>query len=162
MATGVRVAITLACTECKRRNYQSQKSKRNTPDRFEASKYCRWCGRHPGHRETRSLARPSRTRRKRSDFQAPAQPERARTRQRQVKPTGQPKSQTGQKRERRGGFRAFVGECWAELRKVDWPGRQQLISATIVVIIAVAITGAYLFVTDWAVQRFVRDVLLNL
>ena len=35
MATGVRVAITLACTECKRRNYQSQKSKRNTPDRVE-------------------------------------------------------------------------------------------------------------------------------
>jgi preprotein translocase subunit SecE len=108
------------------------------------------------------VARPSRTRRKRSDFQAPAQPERSRSRQRQVKPAGQPKSQTGQKREKRGGFRAFVGECWAELRKVDWPGRQQLISATVVVIIAVAITGAYLFVTDWAVQRFVRDVLLNL
>ena len=31
MATGVRVAITLACTECKRRNYQTQKSKRNDP-----------------------------------------------------------------------------------------------------------------------------------
>jgi preprotein translocase subunit SecE len=108
------------------------------------------------------MARPSRTRRKRSDFQAPAQPERARSRQRQVKPAGQPKSQTGQKRERRGGFRAFVGECWAELRKVDWPGRQQLIAATIVVIIAVAITGAYLFVADWVFQRFVRDVLLNL
>ena len=36
MATGVRIAITLACTECKRRNYQTNKSKRNTPDRFEA------------------------------------------------------------------------------------------------------------------------------
>ena len=108
------------------------------------------------------MARPSRTRRKRSDFQAPAQPERSRARARQVKPAGQPKSQTGQKRERRGGLRAFIAECWAELRKVDWPGRQQLISATVVVIIAVAITGAYLFVADWAVQRFVRDVLLNL
>jgi preprotein translocase subunit SecE len=108
------------------------------------------------------VARPSRTRRKRSDFQAPAQPERSRARQRQVKPAGQPKSQTGQKREKRGGFRAFVGECWAELRKVDWPGRQQLVSATIVVIIAVAITGAFLFVADWVSQRFVSDVLLNL
>ena len=108
------------------------------------------------------MARPSRTRRKRSDFQAPAQPERSRARQRQVKPAGQPKSQTGQKREKRGGLRAFIGECWAELRKVDWPGRQQLVSATIVVIIAVAITGAYLFAVDWVFQRFVRDVLLNL
>jgi len=108
------------------------------------------------------LARPSRTRRKRSDFQAPAQSERARTRQRQIKPAGQPKSQTGQKRERRGGFRSFVGESWAELRKVDWPGRTQLVSATIVVIIAVAIVGTYLFAADWVLQRFVRDVLLNL
>ncbi|HWB56403.1 MAG TPA: preprotein translocase subunit SecE [Gaiellaceae bacterium] len=108
------------------------------------------------------MARPSRTRRKRSDFQAPAQPERSRSRARQVKPTGQTKSQTGQKKERRGGFRTFVGESWAELRKVDWPGRQQLISATVVVIIAVAIVGAYLFAADWVSQRFVRDVLLNL
>ena len=53
MATGVRVAITLACTECKRRNYQSQKSKRNSPDRVEFRKYCRWCGSHTLHRETR-------------------------------------------------------------------------------------------------------------
>jgi large subunit ribosomal protein L33 len=51
--TGVRVAITLACTECKRRNYQSMKSKRNTPDRVEFKKYCRWCGSHTPHRETR-------------------------------------------------------------------------------------------------------------
>jgi large subunit ribosomal protein L33 len=53
MATGVRVGITLACTECKRRNYQTEKSKRNSPDRIEFKKYCRWCGRHTVHRETR-------------------------------------------------------------------------------------------------------------
>jgi large subunit ribosomal protein L33 len=51
--TGVRVAITLACTDCKRRNYETNKSKRNNPDRFETKKYCRWCGRHTLHRETR-------------------------------------------------------------------------------------------------------------
>jgi len=51
--TGVRVAITLACNECKRRNYQTSKSKRNTPDRVEFNKYCRWCGTHTPHRETR-------------------------------------------------------------------------------------------------------------
>jgi large subunit ribosomal protein L33 len=53
MATGVRVGITLACTDCKRRNYQTEKSKRNTPDRVEFRKYCRWCGCHTLHRETR-------------------------------------------------------------------------------------------------------------
>jgi large subunit ribosomal protein L33 len=51
--TGVRVAITLACTECKRRNYQTNKSKRNSPDRLEMKKFCRWCGKHTLHRETR-------------------------------------------------------------------------------------------------------------
>jgi large subunit ribosomal protein L33 len=51
--TGAREKITLACTECKRRNYESMKSKRNTPDRVELKKYCRWCARHTAHRETR-------------------------------------------------------------------------------------------------------------
>ncbi len=36
MARGdVRIAVTLACEECKRRNYQTEKSKRNDPDRIE-------------------------------------------------------------------------------------------------------------------------------
>jgi preprotein translocase subunit SecE len=107
-------------------------------------------------------SRPSRTRRRREGFQQPASAERARQRRREVKPVGQPKSQTGAKRERRGGARAFAVESWGELRKVEWPGRQQLISATIVVIIAVAVVGAYLYVADYALSRFVRDVLLNL
>ena len=110
------------------------------------------------------MARPSRTRRsKRSDdFQAPAAPaQRARERRRQVKPTQQAKSQTGAQRERRGGFRAFTGESYGELRKVEWPGRRQLISASVVVIIAIAIVGAYLAAADFVFSRFVRDVLLR-
>lgn len=54
MARGdVRIAITLACEECKHRNYQTNKSKRNNPDRVTLRKYCRWCRRHTSHRETR-------------------------------------------------------------------------------------------------------------
>jgi large subunit ribosomal protein L33 len=54
MARGdVRIAVTLACEECKRRNYQSEKSKRNDPNRIELRKYCRWCGCHTPHKETR-------------------------------------------------------------------------------------------------------------
>jgi large subunit ribosomal protein L33 len=49
----VRQKITLACPECKRRNYETQKNKRNDPDRVEFSKYCRWCGKHTAHKETR-------------------------------------------------------------------------------------------------------------
>jgi preprotein translocase subunit SecE len=109
------------------------------------------------------VARPSRTRRgKRGDFQAPAPAgERARTRRREVRPVQQQKSQAGAQRERRGGFRAFSAESWGELKKVEWPVRRQLASATVVVLIAIALTGAYLAAADFVVSRFVRDVLLN-
>ena len=54
MARGdVRIAVTLACEDCKRRNYQTNKSKRNTPDRITLRKYCRWCRTHTSHKETR-------------------------------------------------------------------------------------------------------------
>ena len=54
MARGdVRIAVTLACEECKRRNYQTNKSRRNSPGRVELRKFCRWCGHHTPHKETR-------------------------------------------------------------------------------------------------------------
>ena len=40
---GNRVKITLACTECKQRNYDGYKNKKNTTDRLELNKYCRFC-----------------------------------------------------------------------------------------------------------------------
>ena len=49
----VRVKITLACTECKQRNYNMTKEKKAHPDRMETKKYCRFCKRHTMHKETR-------------------------------------------------------------------------------------------------------------
>ncbi len=49
----MRVYITLACEECKRRNYSSTKNKKNTPDRLELKKYCRFCKKHTLHKETK-------------------------------------------------------------------------------------------------------------
>ena len=49
----MRVRVTMACQECKRRNYTSMKNKRNDPERIELRKYCRWCSRHTAHKETR-------------------------------------------------------------------------------------------------------------
>jgi preprotein translocase subunit SecE len=85
--------------------------------------------------------------------------ERGRERRRRVKPVAETKAQTGQKRERRG---SFVRESYGELRKVEWPNQRQLFSATVVVIIAVAVVGLFLWVADEAFSRLVRDVLLNL
>ena len=49
----MRDIIILACTECKRRNYNTTKNKRKTTDRLEMKKFCRWCRRHTSHRETK-------------------------------------------------------------------------------------------------------------
>ena len=49
----MRTLVTLACTECKRRNYTTKKNKQNNPDRIEFKKYCKWCNKHTLHRETR-------------------------------------------------------------------------------------------------------------
>lgn len=49
----MRVKITLACTECKQRNYNTMKNKKNSPDRLEMNKYCRFCKKHTLHRETK-------------------------------------------------------------------------------------------------------------
>ncbi|NCO65792.1 MAG: 50S ribosomal protein L33 [Candidatus Aquicultor secundus] len=49
----MRDIVILACTECKRRNYTTDKNKRKKPDRMEMKKFCKWCGSHTLHRETR-------------------------------------------------------------------------------------------------------------
>ncbi len=49
----MRDIITLACTDCKRRNYSTTKNKKTTPDRLELKKYCKFCKKHTPHKETK-------------------------------------------------------------------------------------------------------------
>ena len=49
----MRVTVTMACTECKQRNYTTKKNKKNTTDRLEMSKYCKFCRKHTTHKETK-------------------------------------------------------------------------------------------------------------
>ena len=49
----MRTKITLACTECKQRNYNTTKDKKTHPDRMETKKYCRFCKTHTLHKETK-------------------------------------------------------------------------------------------------------------
>ena len=50
---GMRVKVTLACTECKQRNYCTKKNKKNDPDRLEMNKHCKFCKKHTLHKETK-------------------------------------------------------------------------------------------------------------
>lgn len=49
----VRVRVTLACTECKQRNYNMTKDKKTHPERMETKKYCKFCKTHTLHKETK-------------------------------------------------------------------------------------------------------------
>ena len=82
---------------------------------------------------------------------------RARSRQAQVRPAQQAqRGQTGRRETQRG---SFVRESVAELRKVEWPDQRQVTTGTVVVIIACAITGAYLWINDLVWQRVVEAIL---
>ena len=59
------------------------------------------------------------------------------------------------------GGKRFVSESIAELKKVEWPTQQQLIQGVTVVLIACAIVGAYLWLSDLAFHRLVQRVFLR-
>jgi preprotein translocase subunit SecE len=82
-----------------------------------------------------------------------------RGRAQQVRPAQQPvKQQTGRKADHQRG--QFVRESVAELKKVDWPNRRQTFQGVVVVIIACAIVGAYLWGLDQIFRPLVDRVLL--
>ena len=49
----MRINILLACLDCKRRNYATEKNKKNSTGRIEMKKFCPFCGGHRMHRETK-------------------------------------------------------------------------------------------------------------
>lgn len=53
MANPVRSKITVACTECKERNYATTKNKKTNADRIEMKKFCSRCKKHTLHKETK-------------------------------------------------------------------------------------------------------------
>jgi preprotein translocase SecE subunit len=116
------------------------------------------------------MARSARQQRRRNRQQqkpteaTPKEPgvgQRARQRQAQVRPAAQPpKTQTG-RRGGGGGSRRFIAECVAELKKVDWPGQRQVMTGTVVVLIACGIVGTYLWVADLVLQPLVQRLLLG-
>ena len=108
------------------------------------------------------MARPTRQRRtERREQQRGdgAAPDRGRARP-QVQPVAEAETRDAGRPARRRGV-GFIGECWAELKKVEWPGQKQVVTGTVVVIVACGIVGAYLWGVDLALEPFVERVLLG-
>jgi large subunit ribosomal protein L33 len=48
-----RIIITMACTECRARNYVTSKNRQKHQNRLELMKYCSSCRQHKLHREAK-------------------------------------------------------------------------------------------------------------
>ena len=55
----------------------------------------------------------------------------------------------------------FVQEAIAELKKVEWPGQQAVVSGTAVVLVACTLVGAFLYANDRIWSYVVQHVLLR-
>jgi preprotein translocase subunit SecE len=75
----------------------------------------------------------------------------SRARQR-ARSSGAARSAAGKEK---GGLGKFLKDVRIELRKVTWPTRKDLFQSTIVVIVAVAIAGAYTGALDFIFSRIV-------
>ncbi len=49
----MRDTVQMMCTECKRKNYTTDKNKKTTSGKLEFKKFCRFCGGHKVHRESK-------------------------------------------------------------------------------------------------------------
>ena len=57
--------------------------------------------------------------------------------------------------------RNFIFESWAELKKVEWPNQNQVIQGTVVVLVACAIAGVYLWLNDQLWKEVVQRLILG-
>jgi len=49
----MRDIVSLACAECKRRNYSTTRNKKKTTERLSMKKYCPSCRSHTVHKESK-------------------------------------------------------------------------------------------------------------
>jgi preprotein translocase SecE subunit len=77
------------------------------------------------------------------------------------KPAGRREPKPERKREprRRGRVANFLVQVWAELRRVQWPDRNQVTQATGVVVVFCFLAGAYLALWDFVFSEFVTWLL---
>ena len=53
----------------------------------------------------------------------------------------------------------FLGEVWAEMKKVHWPTRKETYAATVIVLVVTVIVAVFLGVVDFAVSHMVQAIL---
>ena len=61
-------------------------------------------------------------------------------------------------KQKRVGPREYFGEVRSELKKVQWPGRREVVNSSVVVLIAVVFMTALIFAFDYGSSKFVLSL----
>lgn len=56
-------------------------------------------------------------------------------------------------------IRKFFKGAWAELKKVHWPSRQELINNTIIVLVTVVIVSILIFIVDTGLSKVLEIII---
>ena len=66
-----------------------------------------------------------------------------------------------QEKRKRTSVRQFLKEVRQELKKVNWPTRQELVAYTVVVLVSVTVLTTFVFGLDYVFSKFVLKVFGN-
>ena len=119
----MRTRITLECTECKQRNYNTTKDKKSHPDRVETKKYCKLCQRHTMHKETKQS----------------------------VLYNGGIKMGEASNKSK-GSVKKWFAGLKAEFKRIIWPTKASVIRQTVVVTVITVILGVLISLIDQLIQ----------
>jgi preprotein translocase SecE subunit len=70
-----------------------------------------------------------------------------------------PRAERKREARQRGRVLSFFAQVWAELRRVQWPDRNQVTQATAVVVVFCLIAGSYLGIWDFVFDKLVKALL---
>ena len=128
----MRVKVTLACGECKQRNQNTIKNKKNDPDRIEMNKYCPFCKKHTLHKETKQLEVL----------------EMAKENAKNIGKETKKRNLASQQPKKKISVKDYFKGIRIEMKKVVWPTKKELGSYTAVVIL----TCAFFALAFWAID----------
>ena len=133
----MRTRITLACTQCKQRNYNTTKDKKAHPDRMETKKYCRFCKTHTIHKETKQL----------SLTQAHVVHMKGVQMGDSVKTDKAPKKDKKEQKKT-----SFFKGVKAEFKKISWPDKNKLFKQSVAVVCISVVLGMIITLLDTILQ----------
>lgn len=146
-----RTIVHLECETCGIKNYSKRVSKKRAFGKLSLSKFCARCRRHAQHKETKQLGVGQQL--QSVEQRTPNPPVGGSNPSWPATSFQQEKALTMNK------IIAFIREVKAEIKKVSWPSRDELVGSTIIVCILVLIVAVILGIMDSVFSYFIKQLI---